>query len=275
MLNDFTKEDPNQEMTFELNDRLKETDPERFEAFTRFKEMMGKLANNQAFEIEFSANTIFFPLLDIDIEKELERAAKTPPGELVTFWKREVMLDKITADIITGKINYSSKKLNIENLDLTRIPLSYLSQNEKVKEYLANLEVLYCGKNKLRELPEELGTYCPNLKKFSCSMNQIKTLPASLSKCLNLETLSCRENNLEEIPEFLKDCKKLKWLNLEVNVIKNVPIFLSNLETLHLTGNFIQDLAEPIKVKFGNEWSEQTLQSQRNLVNYHSPNLHA
>ena len=69
------------------------------------------------------------------------------------------------------------------------------------------MEVLYCYKNQITELPDL--SKCKNLTHLECSSNNLIELP-DLTKCKNLTELNCDNNNLpyDDLEEYIEWHKK-------------------------------------------------------------------
>jgi len=149
----------------------------------------------------------------------------------------------------------------------TRIALSHNSldvlPDAVVRGWSANLRKLLVDRNKLRELPDVIGTLakleeldaCGNvavsippsigqltkLRVLLLARNRIKLLPAELSTCASLEILDAAENEIEEIPATFGQLQRMKQLKLNRNRVAKVPPQVltgcANLHTLELHDN--------------------------------------
>lgn len=69
---------------------------------------------------------------------------------------------------------------------------------------------------------EKLIEYIINLERLSLSDNQLKELPAEIGQLVNLERLSLSGNQLTSLPAEIGQLRKLKELSLFSNPIKDI-----------------------------------------------------
>ena len=99
-------------------------------------------------------------------------------------------LDKINSEIITKKINITRAVLNLNRLNITRLPVSLL-QNPDYTHFWQNLTHLYCDNNQLTALNlQSLAA----LQKLDCNNNQLSIL--NVQGLAALQELGCNNNQL-------------------------------------------------------------------------------
>ncbi|MBS0290695.1 MAG: leucine-rich repeat domain-containing protein [Proteobacteria bacterium] len=143
------------------------------------------------------------------------------------------------------------------------------------------LQELCCDRNQLRNLPETLGN-CKKLRRLRCGFNELKGLPESIGNCEALGELDCNFNHLLTLPESLGKCLSL-WLNCSNNHLYTLPKSLAghltcdfnllqalpeslgncqNLRSIQCKANFLTDIPNSLKRKFGVSWVTETLNMQ-------------
>ena len=94
-----------------------------------------------------------------------------------------------------------------------------------------NVYVLKLSKNKLKELPKEVGQL-KNLRVLVLSKNALTTLPKEVALLTYLQIVDLSKNKIEIFPESLTACKALKKLILNQNPITALPYDIKNLTEL-------------------------------------------
>src|SRR5437868_6221147 len=79
-----------------------------------------------------------------------------------------------------------------------------------------NIKNLYCGANKLTEIPTQIGN-CVQLINIDFSNNELKVIPSELGKLVNLTKLRLDGNKLKNVPNQLGNLSKLEFLKLDRN----------------------------------------------------------
>ena|ERR1043166_8434627 len=97
---------------------------------------------------------------------------------------------------LKGKDLKNITKLTISNCpQLKEVNITNFVDNQQLEiNNCPNLEILYCGNNKLTEL--NLNN-CPNLTTLNCSENQLSNL--DLTNCSQLTEIRCNQNKLEQL----------------------------------------------------------------------------
>lgn len=129
----------------------------------------------------------------------------------------------------------------ITKLDLFQVGLSSLPSS--LPQYLPNLSILFCMKNKFEEVPAVIGK-CPKLQMVSFKSNQIKEIhPEALQP--QMRWLILTDNKITCLPSTIGRCTKLQKFMLSGNLIETLPQEISschNLELIRLASN---RLAQP------------------------------
>ncbi|MBS0290749.1 MAG: leucine-rich repeat domain-containing protein [Proteobacteria bacterium] len=243
--------------------------------YERFIKEFNRIANDQAIEIKAFLKRKYF-VQDEETKEEMALLEafdeNTEPHkiQLNILEQRHHALDVLNTALIKPKIDLSSAKLNLNELNITRIPESlfrdpeyqdYLKQVKTIDcgdnelqalpdslVYCQALQTLYCYGNQLKNLPETLGN-CPTLKWLYCNDNKLKSLPESLGNCLTLQGLFCNGNQLQTLPESLGHCQWLQELFCHNNQLKTLPEHLGHcqrLQSLDCQNNQLQDLPESL-----------------------------
>lgn len=112
------------------------------------------------------------------------------------------------------------------------------------------MESLYLGRNRLSEIPKEIGML-KRLRELRVEENTVKFVPAELGDCQSLQSLCLHVNSLRDLPIELGHLSDtLEELTIEGNVhLKTLPDEFGNLTTLkrlsldvELLGSFNNDL---------------------------------
>ncbi len=85
-----------------------------------------------------------------------------------------------------------------------------------------NLQLLDLSKNRLVEIPPELGML-KNLKKLILFKNKIESLPPQIGELENLQELIINQNELVTLPEEIGNLKKLRYIDMWSNNITRLP----------------------------------------------------
>ncbi len=103
---------------------------------------------------------------------------------------RNVLLNNINSDIIEAKIDVNSTLLDLDEVGITRLPVT-LFQAERYVNFWQSLTDLYCANNQLTELNVQ-GLVA--LQQFDCSNNQLTSL--NVQGLAALQVLYCNDNQL-------------------------------------------------------------------------------
>lgn len=85
-----------------------------------------------------------------------------------------------------------------------------------------NLRELYLGKNKIKDIPSEIGKLT-ELEIVDFSKNRLSALPISLFSCKKLRRLIANQNAIIEIPKEISNLQELEYLDLWSNDLWVVP----------------------------------------------------
>ncbi|KAK7944346.1 hypothetical protein WMY93_000074 [Mugilogobius chulae] len=110
------------------------------------------------------------------------------------------------------------------------------------------LRVLFACRNRLSEVPEELGS-CTCLEVLSLANNQITSLPNSLASMQNLTKLNLSHNRISIIPTCVYNMKRLVFLHLACNRLETIADQIQDLVNLKIfivEGNSLHSLPKTI-----------------------------
>jgi len=114
---------------------------------------------------------------------------------------------------------------------------------------IPTLQTLDLSFNSLFSIGSNVFGEARNLRVLNLSNNKINKIDDC--KIASLETLDLSFNNIVTVdPNTFTSFKSLKWLSLSSNNLEEVPSGiekLTELQVLHLEGNVIKDLGEPVK----------------------------
>jgi len=159
---------------------------------------------------------------------------------------------------------------NLENLDLSHNNITNVSPI--TFSLLKSLKTISLSHNAIEKLEDEIF-FIPTLRTIDLSFNSILLIGSNVfGKAYNLRTLNLSNNDITKIddyhipsletldlscnnkvtigPNAFTSFKSLKWLSLSSNELEEVPSqveMLDELRVLHLEGNVIKDLGDPIK----------------------------
>lgn len=94
-----------------------------------------------------------------------------------------------------------------------------------------NLQWLDLSKNRLKEIPAELGLL-RNLKKLILFKNKIEALPPEIGQLEDLRELIINQNELETLPEEISNLKKLRYIDMWSNNIGRLPQSMADMPAL-------------------------------------------
>ena len=144
--------------------------------------------------------------------------------------RREALLDNIHVEVIRSKINLQSRNLNLNNLNLTRLPKA-LFTDENLQEFWQTLTQLILSDNQLSTLPTEIGRL-QALTQLDLMYNQLTTLPAGIGKLQALTLLFLSHNQLTTLPAEIGSLQTLQVLSLSYNQLTTVPVEIGELQAL-------------------------------------------
>lgn len=127
-------------------------------------------------------------------------------------------------------------KLNLPACNLTSLP-------SELPQIIPSLSILFCPKNKFKELPAVIGQ-CPELQMVSFKDNGMETIhPDALQA--QMRWLILTGNQIKSIPETIGRCKKLQKFMLSGNSLTTLPKAISelgNLELIRLACNSLDEV---------------------------------
>ena len=94
-----------------------------------------------------------------------------------------------------------------------------------------NLQWLDLSKNRLKQIPAELGML-KKLKKLILNKNKIESLPAEIGELEDLRILIISQNELETLPPEIGRLKKLRYIDMWSNNITGLPTTMDEMYSL-------------------------------------------
>lgn len=91
---------------------------------------------------------------------------------------------------------------------------------------------LKLGGQKLRQVPAEVFASFPNLQYLDISKNKIKELPAEVGRLLYLQILNISKNKIETLPPAIGQLQNLKILIASRNKVYFLPMEIGEIQTL-------------------------------------------
>lgn len=85
-----------------------------------------------------------------------------------------------------------------------------------------NLMLLDLSKNRLKELPAELGLL-KKLKKLVLFKNRLESIPPQIGELEDLQELVVNQNELETLPDEIGKLKKLRYIDMWSNNLTHLP----------------------------------------------------
>ncbi|EPS44060.1 hypothetical protein H072_1966 [Dactylellina haptotyla CBS 200.50] len=162
-------------------------------------------------------------LNSVDILGELDRLEVLYAGhnEIVSFscgFERLRTLhlngSKVTAFVIKA-ITPTLTYLNLSDNRLTVLADNFC-------DMLPNLEKLVLDKNKINNLPPQIGKL-KKLLQLSCASNHLTTLPPEIGQLVDLRVLDLHDNDIAKLPSEIWSMVSLTSLNLSSNVLTVFP----------------------------------------------------
>lgn len=143
------------------------------------------------------------------------------------FFTQEVWAQNYTVEALETEIyQYTSLE---EALAAPRDSVYSLKLKDRLKVVpkevfteFPNLQLLDLSKNRLKELPSELGLL-KNLKKLILYKNKLEALPPEIGQLEDLRELIINQNELETLPNEIGNLKKLRYIDMWSNNITHLP----------------------------------------------------
>lgn len=107
---------------------------------------------------------------------------------------------------------------------LKEVPLEVFSE-------FPNLQWLDLSRNRLREIPPQLGML-KKLKKLILNKNKIEALPAEIGELEDLRILVISQNELETLPPEIGKLKKLRYIDMWSNNVTGLPSTMEEMYAL-------------------------------------------
>lgn len=150
-------------------------------------------------------------------------------------------MKKVTSDSDFSEDQFSAGailKLKGEDYSLTRIP-SEIFLHPDYQLFWQSRGSLDCTGQKIRFIGEGIDV-CTNLQGLHISKNQLVALPQSLASLKNIQAIRCTDNELTSLPNIPDSCT-----------------------ALFVAQNYLTEIPQGLKDKFGEEWSEIMLVLQK------------
>ncbi|MGB0916261.1 MAG: leucine-rich repeat domain-containing protein [Flavobacteriales bacterium] len=116
-----------------------------------------------------------------------------------------------------------------EALDSPKDSVYSLKLKDRLKEVplevfteFPNLMLLDLSKNRLKQLPAELGLL-KKLKKLILFKNRLESIPPQIGELEDLRELIVNQNNLETFPDEIGQLKKLRYIDMWSNNLTHLP----------------------------------------------------
>ncbi|GIL88583.1 hypothetical protein Vretimale_19082 [Volvox reticuliferus] len=146
-------------------------------------------------------------------------------------------LTSLPLENLASFVNLS--RLDIEGCSLAQLPADI--------SLLKNLKVLLAPRNKLTQVPAEIGRLSRSLVQLDLGTNKLTEVPAQLCELTALQILNLMANELEHLPEGIGNLRSLRLLGLKSNKLTELPSSVSKLTSLvelFITNNRLTDLPE-------------------------------
>ena len=204
------------------------------------------LENLQNLDLSYNKFTVFLPGLFM-----------SNPIEYLDL--RMNYIDLLPDDFLAGNVSITLKNLYLEKNHLSKIP-NCLFQKNSSDTTLPNLEVLFLGRNKIKELPTGLfnSTNWSSLKHLYLNRNNIYSLHPTIFNSVflqNLRKIDLSRNKITVLPDELFQSSHLQNLleiRLSYNQIRFIPAkflknkALENLNSVFLNNNKIRSVTEDL-----------------------------
>ncbi|CAG9763068.1 unnamed protein product [Ceutorhynchus assimilis] len=123
---------------------------------------------------------------------------------------------------------FKQKSLNLEDFDLAEFPDIILNCD--------SLRSLILQRNRIAELPKEIGIHLRGLKHLSVQFNNFQSFPECLKELTTLVSLNISHNPIKHLREDIDCFKELKCLWCNSCGLKTIPKSLGNLSKLETFG---------------------------------------
>ncbi|KAK4514204.1 uncharacterized protein ATC70_001792 [Mucor velutinosus] len=153
--------------------------------------------------------------------------------------------DLLIGDTLTFKDIYCMSQNNMQDIDLTRRGVGFISPNIGLLSMMRKLDLSH---NQLKEIPEAIG-HLQQLENLSVAHNQITFIPDTICHLVHLTDFNLSHNQLEHVTPFICHLKGLQTLQLGHNQLQELTVsveHLGNLTLLDLSYNPIHVLPAEI-----------------------------
>ncbi|GLI66354.1 hypothetical protein VaNZ11_010126 [Volvox africanus] len=169
---------------------------------------------------------------------ELEQASKDLQlSSKVSTVQLRTRLTSLPLEHLASFANLSC--LDIEGCNLAQLPAEI--------SLLKNLKVLLASRNKLTQIPMEIGRLSRSLIQLDLGTNKLTEVPVQLCELTALQILNLMANELEHLPESIGNLHNLRLLGLKSNKLTELPSSVSKLTSLvelFITNNRLTGLPE-------------------------------
>ena len=128
--------------------------------------------------------------------------------------------------IVGLSLNFYNWKFIKENPEY----VDYLSSLIYPNLFLSSLKKLNITRNKIREVPESIGSL-NSLEWLDLSRNNIQEIPESIGSLISLKKLNLSRHNIQKVPESIGSLSLLEKLDLRRNKIQDIPESIKNLNS--------------------------------------------
>lgn len=132
-------------------------------------------------------------------------------------------------------------ELNLASLGLTEFPLFVCD--------MPMLRELELHNNSIPSLPPSLGKLGDTLERLSIGKNRLGNLPEEIGELRRLRTLRASQNPIEAIHPSVGDCRLLEVLEVDTAKLRELPTTFGQLESLQnlsLRGNALTGLPDAL-----------------------------
>ncbi len=150
--------------------------------------------------------------------------------------REEIIRNRIEKDAKEEKAirDTLSDRILLIDCDLKLVP-EHLYNTRQSQAKLADVKLLDVSENIIEKLPENnFFFHLIALRKLSLSMNKIRNLPEEIGSLKNLEILLLNQNEIEHLPSSLNKLEALQVLELSTNRLQSLPNNMCRLSALRV-----------------------------------------